>query len=749
MTTPARSAISARPCAGGKLVLRYTRWIRPLSDWRFLAVLAVLALAGHALDLGLWWRSVVLLPPFRSLGGQAWTLDGAGLRAPMHRFFDLPTDRKDGSDMSVETPEGLLGPEHAAIGDITALGGGRFSYARRQFVFSTLSGADPNGFTQGITVTTAVTLRHFCRTIFDLLGAAGLVGLLAAAGLVPGSTGMTKAAPAIRRVGSWLFPVLSGLVLAGFCADLMPMAGRHPPIASLVLAAWAASFLCARASVAPPSTGQFLAILGIVTAIFDVSTLLRLPDTVLWELDSETYWVFNPQRTAGYGGLMHGFALLPRGMLLLVWFQFLANWAAILYLGYAVRRVLGSGLLAAAVVLVAAVKQGSVLMHFALMTDSLFTAGATTGLAALLLLIERATWPRLLVLGVALSAVALLRPASLGLLLPVVLLLGLLCRRREWRAAAGLAAALALSFAANVLVQPVVAAATGRRDAAMDVMAGYALTGTAGFLLTADTPTSLPALRDRLVAEFAPFRQSWLDAGTLEEANFVLLMQGDKLLYGHALQATCEVIMPVCRNPVELPVVRAMTTVSIDAIRHDPLGMARIFATRVLYDLFGRNGAFTGNWVAYQAPAFKTLDFLDNRLPTVTADLADHGYRKVPTAETVVADSWGIAQQLRDRVQWVNILALTCCLAAAPWGWYARRTGRGRREALVLGIIACGVLWYHLVVSIGQTPFGRYTDPLTAWLVLIVGLNLILGARAVADFGNRAGPAVAAERVST
>src|SRR5262249_53432228 len=58
--------------------------------------------------------------------------------------------------------------------------------------------------------------------------------------------------------------------------------------------------------------------------------------------------------------------------------------------------------------------------------------------------------------------------------------------------------------------------------------------------------------------------------------------------------------------------------------------------------------------------------------------------------------------------------------------------GQWRADLIAVGWAGIGPLAYNVVVSIGQSPFGRYTDAVFAWLLVTAVGSLLIAGRTLA-----------------
>jgi hypothetical protein len=465
-----------------------------------------------------------------------------------------------------------------------------------------------------------------------------------------------------------------------------------------------------------------LAALALFIAGFDALTLARLPHTALYTADTDGYYLLSSPRTAGYGLLMRAIQVLSGDLYLLTLLQFALAGLAALLLAAAVRRVFQAPILAAAIGVVLTVKQGLVLAHMNLLPDSLFFSCATVALGAAVLVLERPRPAWVLTLGAALALAMALRPAAIGLL-PGLGLVPLLLWARHRPAAIGLAALLAAGFFANLPAQHLAESLTGRAGAGAGKFSGFVLIGSAGFLLTPETPTDQPALRDALAAALAPIRADWLAAETLDAKRQVVIEDQDKIIYGSAQPIACH---PPPKDCTRAAVDAALRGLALDAIRADPWGMATEFAAKAEEDAAN---TLSGDWLVRQDAALAGSRASLAGSTVAREQLADQPWDLDPRADTMAPDPLGFGRLLYRQRAVVNAVLLAAALAVSLWFLAALLRRRRDPETQALGVAALGFLGYHGFVCILEVPIFRYAEPLAAWYLLSLGGGLSLALR--------------------
>lgn len=457
-----------------------------------------------------------------------------------------------------------------------------------------------------------------------------------------------------------------------------------------------------------------LAALALFIAGFDALALARFPHSPLYSADTDGYYLLASPRPAGYGLLLRACEGLFGTLHPLVLLQFGLAATAVLILAWAVRRVFQAPVMAVGCGVLLTVKQGLVLAHLTLLPDSLFFSCATMALAAAILVLERCSLLRLVALGAAIFAAMALRPASIGLL-PGLALVPLLLWPRSRPASIGLAALLAASLLANLPGRGAAELMTGRAGAGAGKFAGFVLIGSAGFLLTSDTPTDQPALRDELVTALAPIRNAWLAAQTLDQKRRVLIEDQDRIIYSFAQPIACH---PPPKDCTRAEVDDALRRLSIDAIRADPAGMATEFAAKAEEDGLNTLG---GEWLVGQENVLANARASLARSSVVAARLPGYRWDLEQRAEAVAPDPFGFGGVLNGHRTVVNAVILAATLASFAYFLTALLRRRLDPEARVLGVAALGFLGYHGFVCILEVPIFRYAEPLAAWYLLSLG----------------------------
>ncbi|MEA2754776.1 MAG: hypothetical protein QOJ54_1065 [Aliidongia sp.] len=674
------------------LFREYGRWRAryPVTRFRRIAhlvliVLVLLAVTGNCLSAGIWTRHFQLTGPYLPESGLAWTVPQGEIVPPVPWLLTIDSDtlsNPHGAEYSVNDEAGPLGPAHAPHAEIREFGAGRYSFWDGQVRFSTGLGDDPNATHRQLTITGVVMLARPFGIILDFFGA------IAAFLLFIELRRIIEASP-------FLAPIRKQIRES--------MIGRWLPAPSLT-------------------------VIGLFVGIFDVTVLYRLPHTIFYTPDSDGYYNFMDLRTAGYGLLLHGFEFIFGDPYAIVVFQFIMSAAATLFLCAAARRFFRSSLLAMLLGIVLTLKQGLIHLHFFIMPDSLFFSCATAELGLALLLLERASIRRLGAAGVVMAAAMALRPAAIGLL-PGLGIVALLVWRRHPARAACLAGLLAASIFANMLIQPMAALLTGRPDAGAGKFSGFVLIGSAGFLLTPDTPTSQPELRDRLVAALAPIRAAWIAAQTIEERRGVIIRTQDDVIYRHA--------QPIACNPPPLDCTRAavnetLRRLSVDAILDDPYGMMTEFIARLTEDM---PNTLAGDWEVSQENSLRVARDSMNGSTTGRLWLSSHRYDLTPRGDDVAPDPFGIGAWLFHHRVAINFTLLAGVMTSTGWFMVAMLRRRLGTELGAIGVSAMGFLGYHIFVCLLQVPVARYSDPLTAWLLIDIGGCFLLVIRGLSRTG--------------
>jgi hypothetical protein len=514
----------------------------------------------------------------------------------------------------------------------------------------------------------------------------------------PNAAGLVLMFSPTARVAAWLRIAFAGLAVA----------------AALLLA------LDLRRRDVPPR--MVLSCLALFIAIFDALSLARLPNAALYSADTDGYYDFYELRTAGYGLLLHAVQSVFGQLYWLALFQFAAAGLAALVLAAAVQRVFRAPVLAVAIAVLLTVKQGPAVAHMTLLPDSLFFSCATVALAAAILTLEAPRPGRLFLLGGTLALAMALRPAAIGLL-PGLGLVPLLLWPKNRTAALGLAALLAAGLCANLPAQRFAAALTGRENAGAGKFSGFVLIGSAGFLLTPQTPTDQPVLRDELVGALVPIRAAWLAAQTLDEMRVVLGEDQDRIIYDYAQPIACH---PPPMDCTRAAVDEALRRLSIDAIRADPAGMAEEAAVKLLADV---TDTLSGDWEVHQEQALAGSRASLAGSRAVKRDLAGQHWDLDARSNSFVPDPLGLGPLLYARRGDVNIVILAAALASFSWFLAALLRCRLGPETGALGVAALGFLAYHIFLCILEVPIFRYAEPLTAWYLLSLGGGLSLALR--------------------
>ncbi len=465
-----------------------------------------------------------------------------------------------------------------------------------------------------------------------------------------------------------------------------------------------------------------LAALALFMAGFDALILWHFPSSPLYSADTDSYYLLSSPRTAAYGLLLRACETVFGGFYPLALLQLGIAAIALLVLAGAVRRVFQAPVLAVGCGGVLTVKQGLVLAHLTLLPDSLFFSCATLALAAALLVLDRSSVLRLAALGAAVFAAMALRPAAIGLL-PGLGLVPLLLWPRSRPAAIGLAALLVASLGANLPGQAAAEFMTGRAGAGAGKFAGFVLIGSAGFLLTQDTPSDQPALRDELVTALAPIRSAWLAAATLDQKRLVLIEDQDPIIYNHAQPIACH---PPPKDCTRAEVDASLRRLSIEAIRADPTGMALEFAARAEEDGLNTLG---GEWLVGQENALANARGSLAHSSVVAARLPGYRWDLAPRAETVAPDPVGLGRVFDAYRAGINAVILTAALVSSLWFLTAAFRRRLDLPTSALGVAALGFLGYHSFVCILEVPIFRYAEPLAAWYLLSLGGALSLAIR--------------------
>jgi hypothetical protein len=651
-----------------------------------LALVAMVAMAvlGNCLSAGLWTRHFSINGPYLQETGMAWFVPKGKIVPPVPWLSAIESDslnNPEGAAYEVTDEAGPLGRAHSEHAEIRESGAGRYSFWNNRLLFSTRHGEDPNAIHLELFMSGQVVLTAPVRFLLNLIGSVAAILLFAE------SRRILQTMPFI--VSSWTRFRKSRF-------------GRLVPPISIVT-------------------------IGLFIVIFDAVILFKMPYALFYGEDTEGYYLFSSVRTAGYGLLLHGVEYLFGDPYAMVPLQFLMAMLATLVLCAAVRQVFRSSLLAISLGVVLTLKQGLIETHFTLLPDSLFFSCVTAELGLALLLLRRASPRRLCMAGAVISAAMLLRPAAIGLLPGlgiVVALIGL----KQPRRAGILVALLAASVFANALMQPVVTLMTGQANAGAGKFSGYVLMGSAGFLLTPDTPTTQPELRDRLVTALAPIRAAWVAADTTAKRIDILLRYQDLVIYQYAVPIACQITPKSCNQFHNDMVLRDL---ALDAIRHDPRGMLQEIIAKLNMD---RTETLAGSWHILQEHSFTVARDSMERRATGRAWLSKHPYDLTPHADEIAPDPFGSGVALDRNGFMVNALILALAITSVGWFLLAATTGRLGNELAALGVAATGFLAYHVFVCLLQVPNPRYSEPLSAWFLLTLGGAALLALRGLAQW---------------
>jgi hypothetical protein len=651
-----------------------------------LIAMMVLAALANGLSAGIWTRHFHIDGPYQPDTGLAWYVPPGKIAPPLGWLTIIATDslaEPAGSDVAVSDGAGPLGPAHSAHAEIRASGQGRYSYWNDSLLFSTRHGEDPNLTGTELVVAAKVTLAAPIRIVLTVLGG------LAALGLGIGFRGVI--CRFLRAAAARLWGV-------GDRLHATRLRYRLPPTALVAIALFA---------------------LG-----FDAAALCRSGHVIFYGPDSDGYYLFASIRTAGYGLVLRGCEALFGDPYAVVPLQFAVSILANLVLCTAVRRVFRSSLLALFLGIVLTMKLGLIELHFVIMPDSLFFSCATAELGLALLLLDRASTRRLGAAGAVLAVAMLLRPAAIGLLPGLAVVAALVWRQRP-RAAGLLVALLLASLFANALVQPLAAAITGQPDAGSDKFSGFVLIGSGGFLLTPDTPTSQPELRDRLVTVLAPLRAAWSAARTIAAERDIIVPGQDEIIYRIATPAVCAAPIAACLRPETDAAFRSL---ALDAIRHDPQGMLAEFVAKLDEDAAE---TLSGAWLSTPRHSLVTARDSLEQSPVGRAWQSAYHYDLALRDGTLAPDPFDLGTRLYQGRALVNAVILIGTLAAIMAGLAAAIRRRLGTELAGLGVAAAGFLGYHVFVCLIEVPLVRYAEPLTAWFLLSLGGGVLLVLRHV------------------
>ncbi|RAU21845.1 hypothetical protein CU669_11100 [Paramagnetospirillum kuznetsovii] len=357
---------------------------------------------------------------------------------------------------------------------------------------------------------------------------------------------------------------------------------------------------------------------------------------------------------------------------------------------------------------------------------------------------------RLVVLALLLALAVAIRPVGIALLafVPVLLLLRpWLWRRVTVYLIAPLMAALLGIAAVNARVLDYFA---------LENFGGFGASANAMLILRADTPTTVPVLRDALLARAEPYRTAFVTARTAQDRYSVIAEATDSLLdialeearrFGRAerrieptdssrhrlfvgalnetspLNRTIGNVVPIQDDFEWRWLDRQLGEIGRQARLHNPLGLA----IQVLTNLrFAPQGFLPFERIPETFTAFRafSLDHQDLGMGTVVIAPARDDVPLVSVAGfNVVASAMGAADRLFSFPLAILMSAGFVCGAAI--------TIRARRRAIpedmsgLVGLVAVA-LAYSLAVCYGQIPLGRLMIVCAAPMAALLTVPILL-----------------------